>query len=104
MHERFLHRRQVADAVIENRYHVLRVPLVDGMEVPSIRTASRKARAIALNEASMMWCEFLPLTWRTCMVMADAMTNPRQNSSASCGSKPGLPSFAVLPPAYGSTS
>ena len=93
-----LGRAEVADAVVEDGDRCRRrltaahrVPLVEGTPPPSTRTASRRARATPLNEASRMWWVFLPVTRRTCRVMPAAVTKARQNSSASWGSKGGEP-------------
>src|SRR5262249_45483130 len=63
-----------------------RVPFVDGIPCPSTLTASRNDRATPLNDASMTWCPFLPVSERMCSVIPAANANPRQNSSASWGS------------------
>ena len=98
--EGLVRRRQVADAVVEDgdspvhRQFPLalpNVPLVDGTPPPSTRTASRRQRAVPLNDASTMWWVFFPVTRRRCSVMPDAVTKARQNSSASCGSNGGEP-------------
>ena len=41
-----------------------RTPLVDGTPVPSTRTASRSARAVAFTDASMMWWVLRPADQR----------------------------------------
>src|SRR5690606_19520953 len=64
--EALLGRPQVADAVVEDgdegRGWRHSTPLVDGTPVPSIRTASRQARATAFTAASMMWWVLRPRT------------------------------------------
>ena len=47
----------------------------------------RNARATPLNDASITWWPFFPVTLRMCNVTRAPSTNPFQNSSASCGSK-----------------
>ena len=46
------------------------VPLVEGTDVPSIFTASRKARATPLNDASITWWPLRPESDRMCSVIA----------------------------------
>src|SRR5262249_36060475 len=67
--QRFLGRAEVADAVVEHgderrtargRPARHRVPLVEGIPVPSSRTASRKQRPRPLNVASMTWWTLRP--------------------------------------------
>src|SRR6185312_2830930 len=50
------------------------VPLVDGTAVPSTLTASRNARATALNDASITWWPLRPEIERMCSVMPAANT------------------------------
>ena len=61
---------EVARAVVEDddRAAAQSVPLVDGTPVSrgSSATASRNARANALNCASTMWCGSRPASTRTC--------------------------------------
>src|SRR5690606_37519155 len=68
-----------------------RVPLVDGTPEPSMRTALRSAWATPLNWASIRWWVFLPRRDVMWSVIDDAITNARQNSSTSWGSKGGSP-------------
>ena len=75
--------------------HRHRLPFVEGMPPPSIRTASRRQRATPLKLASSMWCVFFPANRWMCRVRFAAVTNARQNSSASWGSKGGVPSPGV---------
>ena len=65
--------------------------MVEGTPPPSTLTASRSARATALNDASRMWWALRPLRIRMCSVMAAEVQKARQNSSASWGSKGGSP-------------
>ena len=41
----------------------------DPWRLGSASTAARSARAKALKQASMMWCEFRPASLRTCSVI-----------------------------------
>ena len=65
-------RMKVAAAVVDQQQPHQSAPLVDGSR-PSIRgsgsTASRSARASALNAASAMWWAFSPRIRSTCRVM-----------------------------------
>ena len=72
-----------------------RLPLVEGIPPPSTRTASRRHRATPLKLASNMWCVFFPSRRRMCSVRFAAVAKARQNSSASWGSKGGVPSPGV---------
>ena len=72
-----------------------RLPFVEGTPPPSMRTASRRQRATPLKLASSMWCVFFPSSRRMCRVRLAAVAKARQNSSASCGSKGGVPSPGV---------
>ena len=63
--ERLLDRAQVAHPVVEDRdpgAHSLSVPLVEGTPLSSgsIETATRRARAKALKQASIMWWALVP--------------------------------------------
>ena len=58
------------------------------VSVGSIATASRSARANALNAASIMWCALLPASTRRCSVSFAALASARKNSSVSSCSKP----------------
>ena len=71
------------------------VPLVEGMPPPWRLTASRKARATPLKDASTMWWVFFPVRSRMWRVSPPAVANARQNSSASWGSKGGVPRAMV---------
>src|SRR5207249_4778046 len=84
--ERLLDRAPVAHAVIDDRdlhrlldeaRHAVSVPFVLGTpgSEGSIATASRRARANALNAASIMWCALLPASTRTCSVSFAAFAN-----------------------------
>ena len=46
---------RVTTAQVDGRVEVYNRPLVDGTPVPSMRTASRRARATPLKEASITW-------------------------------------------------
>ena len=82
--QRLLGRPQVADPVVEHGDlpgpH--RLPLVEGIPPPSIRTASRSDRATPLKLASSMWWVFLPRRRWMCRVRLPAVAKARQNSSA----------------------
>src|SRR5690606_20488105 len=64
------------------------MPFVDGTPLTrgSKAAASFSARATALKAASMMWCSFLPASWRTCSVTPPVVAKARKNSSASTAS------------------
>ena len=65
------------------------LPFVDGTPVSSgsSATASRSARAKALNEASTMWCELAPASTRRWRVSLAVLATARKNSSARSVSK-----------------
>src|SRR5215218_5328151 len=93
--ERLLGRAQVAHPVIEDRdpgAHSLRVPLVEGTPLSSgsIETATRRARAKALNAASIMWWALDPERTQMCRVSFELLATARKNSSASSLSKPAI--------------
>ena len=73
-----------------SRSRVTGAPLVEG--TPSTRgrprrRPARSARANALNDASTMWCAFVPASTRTCSVSLAALATARKNSSARSVSK-----------------
>src|SRR5207302_1708275 len=87
--QRLLGRAQVPYPVVQDGDHS--EPLVEGTSAPSTRTASRKARATPLKEASRMWWVLRPLRVRRWRVSPALVAKARQNSSASWGSKGGWP-------------
>ena len=56
----------------------------------STSTAARSARANALNDASTMWCPFVPASIWTWSVSFAAPAIARKNSSARSVSKPSI--------------
>src|SRR5262249_4705244 len=95
MLQRLLDRAQIAHPVVEDRdprAHWLSVPLVDGTPVSSgsIETATRSARAKALNEASIMWWALVPERTQMCRVSLALLATARKNSSANSLSKPAI--------------
>lgn len=80
--------REVRFAVYNLANHVcVSTPLLLGT-APALRgstsQARRRARANALNVASIMWWLFLPASLRTCSVMPDVATSDWKKCSTSC--------------------
>src|SRR5690606_37538861 len=89
-------RMQVAAGIIDDDAgHCDSVPLVEGMPLArgSGSTASRRARATALNAASAMWWLLAPSSCATFSVMRAFIATAVQNSRTSSVSK--LPIFSV---------
>ena len=90
-----LDRPQVAHSVVEDRHarrrHV-KVPFVLGTPLSSgsIETATRRARAKALNDASIRWWALDPYRVLMCRVSFAFEATARKNSSASSVSKPAI--------------
>src|SRR5918997_1117413 len=78
---------QVPHPVVEDGDQ--RRPLVEGTPCTraSSETASRSARANALNDASTMWWAFAPASTVTCTVSLAVFATARRNSSARSVSK-----------------
>lgn len=59
----------------------------------SVSVAVLRARAKALKQASTMWWELRPASWRMCSVMPEVLARDWKKCSTSCVSK--LPMRAV---------
>src|SRR5262249_6297575 len=81
--ERLQHAAQVADPVVDDGDHSL--PLVLGTPATrgSSATAILRARAVALNSVSAMWCELRPRTHSRWMFSRPWSASAQKKSSKS---------------------